>query len=132
MSDLKIEANRISQEKKEIDKRLNNKKIETSNPYVSTQSRIKDKSDELSLSFNGVKVGHGSKASTDPQFYMDEKPQTAERARKSRAHRMSVNIDPSEKSEKQRNDYLKSLLNDEQQQIYDEDLLRQNQTVPIE
>jgi len=41
-------------------------------------------------------------------------------------------MDASEKSEKQRNDYLKSLLNDEQPQIYDEDLLRQNQTVPIE
>lgn len=64
MSDLKIEANRISLEKKEIDKRMVNKKIETSNPYV---SKNKEKSEEdLSLSFNGVKVGHSSKAITDP------------------------------------------------------------------
>lgn len=68
---------------------MQNKKIETSNPYVSL---CKDKED-LSLSFTGIKVGHSSKATNDPQFYMDEKPQTAERARKTRAHRMSIQMD---------------------------------------
>ena len=116
MSDLKIEANRITLDSKEIDKRVS-KKIETSNPYVSRASKGLEKleqgpTDEMSLSFNGVRVGHGSKAVTDPQFYLDEKPQTAERARKSRAHRMSIQME-SEKSEMKRNEYLKSLLNDE-------------------
>jgi hypothetical protein len=67
MSDLKIEPNRITLDKKELDKRLVSKKIDASNPYVSRKEKLEQgPTEDLSLSFNGVKVGHNSKAVTDP------------------------------------------------------------------
>lgn len=84
---IKNSDGRHYKERKELEKRLINRKIETTNPYVVRKEKLDHGSE---LSFTGVKVGHGSKATTDPQFYMDEKPQTAERTRKTRAHRMSI------------------------------------------
>jgi hypothetical protein len=106
-------------EKKELDKRIS-RKIETTNPYVmrkELQPKLENGPveviiDDTNLSFTGVKIGHNSSAATDPQFLLDEKPQTGERPRKTRAHRMSIQAE-SDKSDKQQKEYLKSLLNDE-------------------
>jgi hypothetical protein len=83
-SDLKA----FDSKQKEIEKRLVSKKIETSNPYVTRKAVEMGIEDHSASNFTSAKAGQTSKGLPDISL-IEEKPQTAERARKSRAHRMS-------------------------------------------
>jgi hypothetical protein len=122
-SDLKTEGKVTS---KDLENHIFNRLIESSNPYV----HRKEKGDATpgELNFTRVRQDGGSHV-VDPKFSLDDKLST-DKYRVSRAQRLSFQHEPFEKSEKLHNEYLKSLLDDEMQ-AYEENFMRQNQTLPI-